>query len=313
MIIHLHEEFLLHAHCMVTGISISSIMQHAGKKKPLRPQQRQRPPGSEARMRPQPVSASASPRSTPRFQDQVVLITGGDSGIGRAVAIAFAKEGAHVAIAYLNEHADAAITAELVSAQGRTCLLLPGSLTTERHCKAIVQRTHKRFSRLDVLVNNCAMHIPQDRFEDIDREQLERTFKTNVYSCFSVTRAALRHMKEGACIINTTSVTAYRGSAQLVDYSATKAALVGFTRSLAAQLIARRIRVNAVAPGPVWTPLIASSFSPGKVAVFGSDAPMGRAAQPAEIAPAYLFLASGDANFITGQVIHPNGGEIVNG
>jgi NAD(P)-dependent dehydrogenase (short-subunit alcohol dehydrogenase family) len=288
-------------------------MQKGGKKRPLRPPQKQRRPGSEQRMRPEPEAEDTSLKGSGLLQEQVALITGGDSGIGRAVAIAFAREGADVAIAYLNEHADARETKALVEAHGRRCLLLPGDLGKESQCGQVVQRTYKEYGRLDIVVNNAASQFPQERFEDIDRDQLERTFKINIYSYFSVTRAALRHLKKGACIINTTSVTAYRGSAHLVDYAATKGAIVSFTRSLSSALIGRGIRVNAVAPGPVWTPLIPSSFSKKQVSEFGSDAPMKRAGEPDEIAGCYVFLASKAASYITGQVLHPNGGEIVNG
>lgn len=241
------------------------------------------------------------------------LITGGDSGIGRAVAIAFAREGADVAIAYLNEHGDAADTRALVEAQGRACVLLPGDLGRAPQCKRVVERTVKAFGGLDIVVNNIAVHYPQERLEDITPAQLERTFRTNFFSYFHVSQYALPHLKKGACIINTTSVTAYRGSAHLIDYSATKGAIVSFTRSLSSALIERGIRVNAVAPGPVWTPLIASSFPAKEVADFGSDAPMKRAGEPDEIAPCFVFLASDAASYITGQVLHPNGGEVVNG
>lgn len=247
------------------------------------------------------------------LKDRAALITGGDSGIGRAVAVAFARAGADVAIAYLNEHPDARTTQEMVEAHGRRCLLLPGDLGRAALCKRVVERTVRAFGRLDIVVNNAAVHYPQPRLEDIDRAQLERTFRTNVFSYFEITRAALPHMKEGGRIINTTSVTAYRGSGHLIDYSATKGAIVSFTRSLSAALVDRGILVNAVAPGPVWTPLIPSSFKAKKVADFGSEVPLARAAQPAEIAPCYLFLASEASSMMTGQVLHPNGGEIVNG
>ncbi|MGV3636143.1 MAG: SDR family oxidoreductase, partial [Flavobacteriales bacterium] len=230
-----------------------------------------------------------------------------------AVAIAFAREGAHIAIAYYNEHKDVQETAAAVEAQGRKCLVIPGDLGRAAHCDRVVERTMKHFGRLDVLVNNAAVQFPQERFEDIDRAQLERTFKVNILSYFSVTRAALKHLKKGARIINTTSVTAYRGSAHLVDYSATKGAIVSFTRSLSAALVDRGIRVNAVAPGPVWTPLIPSTFTAGQVATFGSDTPLGRAGEPAEVAPSFIFLASPASSYMTGQVLHPNGGEVVNG
>lgn len=288
-------------------------MQRAGKKRALRPPQHQRRPGREEAMRPAPESVDRTARGSGKLHDRVALITGGDSGIGRAVAAAFAREGAHVAIAYLNEHEDARATEQLVREHDRECLLLPGDLAREAQCIRIVERTLKRFGRLDILVNNAAVQYPQERFGDIDRLQLERTFRVNILAQFSVARAALRRMRSGACIINTTSVTAYRGSAHLIDYAATKGAIVSFTRSLSSALIKQGIRVNAVAPGPVWTPLIPSTFKKKEVARFGSDAPMGRAAEPDEIAPCYVFLASGDSAYMTGQVLHPNGGEIVNG
>ncbi len=264
-------------------------------------------------MRPAPAALDPTANSSGSLLGKVALITGGDSGIGRAVAIAFAREGADVAIAYLSEHPDARTTKELVEAYGRRCVLLPGDLGRESVCNKVVARAVKAFGKLDILVNNAATQYPQEDFEDIDRTQLERTFRTNILSFFSVTRAALPHLRKGSCIINTTSVTAYRGSAHLVDYSATKGAIVSFTRSLSAALLDRGIRVNAVAPGPVWTPLIPSTFKKKQVATFGSDAPMERAGEPEEIAPSFVFLAGDASSYMTGQVLHPNGGEIVNG
>lgn len=285
-------------------------MQKGGKKRPLRKKQTQTRPGSELAMQPAPETL---PKDEPagKLLGKKVLITGGDSGIGRAVAVLFAKEGA--AIAYLNEHQDAEVTKELVEHFHRQCLLIPADLSKEGNCKKVVQKTVKAFGTIDVLVNNAATHYECEKLEDITTDQLIRTFSTNIFSYFWITREALPFMKTGGSIINSSSVTAYRGSGGLIDYASTKGAIVSFTRSLAANLIKRNIRVNGVAPGPVWTPLIASSFKPEKVQKFGSDAPMERAAQPTEIAPSYLFLASADSSYMTGQFLHPNGGEIING
>jgi len=243
----------------------------------------------------------------------VALITGGDSGIGRAVAISFAKEGADVVIVYLAEDRDAKETQGMVEKYRARCLLLRGDVGKPTFCKQVVQKTVRTFGRLDILVNNAGEQHPQESIEKITPGQLERTFRTNIFSMFHLTAAALPHLEEGSTIINTTSVTAYRGSPTLLDYSATKGAIVAFTRSLAGNLAERGVRVNAVAPGPVWTPLIPSTFPAKKVAKFGSDVPLKRAGEPEEIAPSYVFLASDDASFMTGQVLHPNGGEIING
>ena len=281
--------------------------------KPLRPaQQQSRRPGLESKMRPRPKASDPKYKACGKLEGKVALITGGDSGIGRAVAIVFAKEGADVACLYLNEHDDAKETKRLVEAEGRRCITIAGDIGYESFCRDAVARTLKEFGRIDILVNNAAEQHPQDSIEDIDREQLERTFRTNIFSMFYLVKAALKHMKEGSTIINTTSVTAYRGSKQLLDYSATKGAIVAFTRSLSQALAEKKVRVNGVAPGPIWTPLIPSTFPPDKVAQFGSDVPMGRAGEPEEVANCYVFLASDDSSYITGQVLHPNGGEIVN-
>jgi len=288
-------------------------MQKSNPKKNLRQPQHQARPGIEARMKPQPIADFPSP-GTGKLQGKVALITGGDSGIGKAVAILFAKEGANVAISYLNEHKDARDTRDVVvNEYGRQCLLLPGDISKESVCKKNVQRTIREFGRLDILVNNAAIHYETKSVADISASQLLKTFSVNVFSFFYMTRFALPHMKKGGAIINSTSVTAYRGSAGLIDYAATKGAIVSFTRSLSANLVEKGIRVNAVAPGPIWTPLIVSSFKPQKVAKHGSDVPLKRAGEPVEVATSYLFLASDDASYITGQVLHPNGGEIVNG
>jgi NAD(P)-dependent dehydrogenase (short-subunit alcohol dehydrogenase family) len=271
-------------------------------------------PGLTGRMQPKPMVDNPDYKGSGKLQDQVALITGGDSGIGQAVAIIFAKEGADVAIGFLEvETEDALETKRKVEEYGRKCLLVPGDVRKRRNCEKIVEKTIKAFGKLNILVSNAAYQMSQDSILDIGDEQLERTFETNVYGAFYITQAALPHLKEGDTIIYTTSVTAYRGSPHLIDYSATKGALVALTRSLAGSLAEKKIRVNAVAPGPVWTPFIPSTFPGGKVEKFGEKEPLGRAGQPEEIAPAYVYLASMDSTYVTGQVIHVNGGEIVNG
>jgi NAD(P)-dependent dehydrogenase (short-subunit alcohol dehydrogenase family) len=272
----------------------------------------QEQPGVQSEMRSQPESGPKTPAAG-RLRDKVAIVTGGDSGIGRAVAVAFAHEGADVVVAYLEEHADAAETGRLVREHGRYCLTIAGDLGDEGHCAEVVARTIDELGRLDVLVNNAAEQHVQPRIEDITREQLEATFRSNILAMFFLTRAALPHMEPGSSIINTTSVTAYKGSPGLLDYSSTKGAIVSFTRSLALQVVERGVRVNAVAPGPIWTPLIVSTFEKEKIESFGKDVPMKRPGQPEEVAPAYVFLAAEDSSYITGQVLHPNGGTIVNG
>ena len=279
-------------------------------KKQLRKPQTQARPGSEARMKPAPKAER--PQPSQKLKDKVAFITGGDSGIGRAVAILFAEEGADVALSYLNEHEDAEHTRERVEALGRQCLLLSGDIASESVCKKIVKSAVKKLGRIDILVNNAAIHYEQKSITDINTDQLKRTFATNIYSMFWITQNALPAMKKGSVIINTSSVTAYRGSPHLIDYAATKGAIVAFTRSLSANLVKKGIRVNGVAPGPIWTPLIVSSFDADRVAKHGSDVPMERAGEPAEVAPCYLFLASDDSTYMTGQFLHSNGGEILN-
>jgi len=279
----------------------------------LRPAQKQsRQPGREDRMQPRPKFEVPEYRPAGKLQGKSALITGGDSGIGRAVAVAFAKEGADVAIVYLDETKDAMETKRLVEAEGRTCAIIAGDIGNEKFCNEVIDRVVRDLGKLDILVNNAAEQHPQDSIEKITAEQLERTFRTNIFAMFYLTKAAMKHLKQGSAIINTASVTAYRGSPELLDYSATKGAIVAFTRSLGESLAEKGIRVNAVAPGPVWTPLIPSTFPPEKVETFGSDVPMKRAAEPAEIAPAFVFLASSDSSYFAGQVLHPNGGEIIN-
>ena len=288
--------------------------QKTSPKRALRPPQRQRrQPGLETRMTPRPQADRPLTRGTGKLRGKVALITGGDSGIGRAVAIAFAKEGADVALVYLNEHGDARETVRLVEQCGVRALRIAGDVGREPFCREAVRGTIRQLGRLNILVNNAAEQHPKPSLHDITAAQLERTFRTNIFSFFYMTKAALRHLRRGDAIINTSSVTAYRGSPHLIDYAATKGAIVAFTRSLSQALAARGIRVNAVAPGPIWTPLIPASFSPRKVATFGSEVPLGRAGEPAEVAPCYVLLASADGSYMTGQVLHPNGGEIVNG
>ncbi len=289
-------------------------MQKANPKKNLRKPQHQSRPGLESKMSPQPKTAPPLEPSGGKLRNKIAYITGGDSGIGRAVALLFAKEGADIAIVYLNEHTDAnEVKKEVEEKHKRKCLLIPGDISKEKFCIASVKKTITEYGKIDILVNNAAIHYETKTLLEISTVNLLKTFATNIFSMFWITKAALPHLSKGSSIINTTSVTAYRGSADLIDYSATKGAIVSFTRSLSASLVDKGIRVNAVAPGPIWTPLIAASFKPQKVAKHGSDVPMKRAGEPAEVAPAYLFLASSDGTYITGQVIHPNGGEIVNG
>jgi NAD(P)-dependent dehydrogenase (short-subunit alcohol dehydrogenase family) len=286
------------------------------RRKILRPPQSQRrQPGQQSPMVPQPRTIRASYRGSGKLDGKVALITGGDSGIGRAVAVMFAREGADVAIVYLNEQSDAEETLRLVEAERRDCLLLRGDIADPRVCRRVVAQTTQRFHRLDVLVNNAAEQHPERRLADIQPAILLKTFQTNVFSMVYLCQAAIPHLERqpGSTIINTTSVTAYRGSPSLIDYSASKGAIVSFTRSLSQHLVESGIRVNAVAPGPIWTPLIPATFDKKRVSTFGADSPMGRAGEPDECASCFVFLASADSSFMTGQVLHPNGGEIING
>jgi NAD(P)-dependent dehydrogenase (short-subunit alcohol dehydrogenase family) len=277
------------------------------------PEQRQeRQPGRESEMSPRPEYKPRFPGAG-RLEGKVALITGGDSGIGRAVAVLFAREGANVAIVYLEENEDAQETAEAVRREGRECLAIAGDIGDEQFCRGAVDQTVQKFGKLDVLVNNAAEQHEQESIEGISEQQLVRTFKTNVFGYFFMTKAALQHLKEGSAIVNTTSVTAYKGSAQLLDYASTRGAIVAFTRSLSQQLADRKIRVNGVAPGPIWTPLIPASFDEERVSQHGANVPLGRPGQPNEVAPCHLFLASEDGSYMTGQILHPNGGSIVGG
>ena len=260
-------------------------------------------------MRPQPHSDDAEHRGSGKLQGKVAIITGGDSGIGRAVAIAYAKEGADVAIAYLNEHEDAKETQRVVEKYGRRCLAIPGDLGQESFCREVVEKTVQEFGKLDILVNNAAEQHPQEDIRRISEEQLERTFRTNVFSFFFLTKAALDHLPEGGAIVNCSSVTAYRGSGKLLDYSSTKGAIVAFTRSLSESLAPKKIRVNGVAPGPIWTPLqVSGGATMSKLETFGGSTPMGRPGQPVELASIYVQLAALDASYATGQVYGSAGG-----
>lgn len=282
------------------------------KKKAPKAQIQKDQPGDEYKMNPQPDAAPDDPEAG-RLAGKIAVISGGDSGIGRAVALAFVAEGASVAIAYLDEEEDAKETKKLVDKAGGQCLLISADITKSKACEKIISKSIDKFGKIDILVNNAAVQYPQASLIDITDQQLEKTFRTNILSYFYLTKAALPYLKKGANIINTTSVTAYRGSGHLIDYASTKGAIVGFTRSLATNLAKKGIRVNGVAPGPIWTPLIPSSFNKKQVAEFGKDVPLGRPGQPNEVAPSYVFLASDDASYMTGQIIHPNGGEIING
>lgn len=278
------------------------------------PAQTQSLPGVEGEMIPRPQDEDINYQGSGKLNGKVAVITGADSGIGKAVAIAFAKEGADIVASYLCEDEDAQTTKMRVEELGRKCILISGDIAERSHCDFIIAETIKEFGKIDILVNHAGEQDQTDTLDDVTDEKLERIFKVNVFSMFYLTRTALKYMKAGACIINTVSVVAYEGNPMLLDYSATKAATVGFTRALAQFVVKKGIRVNGVAPGPIWTPLIPASFAPEKVAEFGQNTPMGRPGQPYELAPAYVYLASNiDSSYVTGQVLHVNGGKIING
>lgn len=283
------------------------------KKQAFPAQHQNKQPGLESEMKPQPASVDPNYNGSGKLANKTAIITGGDSGIGKAAAIYFAKEGADVAIVYLDESSDAEETKQLIEAEGRKCLLLQKDIGTEDNCKEIVQAVLNEFGKIDILVNNAAEQHPQKSLLNITAAQLEKTFRTNIFGYFYMTKMVLPHLKSGASIINTASITAYEGNEQLLDYSSTKGAVVSFTRSLSKSLASKGIRVNGVAPGPIWTPLIPSTFSADQVASFGTNTPMGRAGQPFELAPSYVFLASDDSAYVSGQIIHVNGGTVVNG
>ena len=273
------------------------------------PEQKQSLPGNEFQMNPQPEIIRGNYAGSGKLLGKVAFITGGDSGIGRSVAVHFAREGANIAIVYLKEDKDALETKALIENEGQQCLIISGDLRDEKFCKLAIKKCQTAFKKINIVVNNAAIQFPQKELEKITAAQLQKTFETNIYPYFYITKAALPLMNEGDTIINTSSVTAYRGSGHLVDYASTKGAIVSYTRSLSAMLAPKKIRVNGIAPGPIWTPLIVATFD--KVSDFGKDNPMGRAGQPSEVAPAYVFLACEDSSYITGQFIHINGGEIV--
>lgn len=282
------------------------------KKQQFPPQHQKRQPGIESEMRPLPIYKREIGIGG-KLKNKVAIITGGDSGIGRAVSVAFAQEGADISIVYLNEHKDAKDTKTMVEEIGRRCILINGDVGKENFCKKVVKKTIREFGHLDILVNNAGEIHLESCIEDVSRKYLEKTFKTNVFSMFYMTKAAISYLQSGSSIINTASIVAYHSSPELLNYSASKGAVVAFTRALSGNLISKGIRVNGVAPGPIWTPFIPSHLPAEEVSYFGDDVPMGRAGQPAEVAPCYVFLASEDASYMTGQVLHPNGGEIVNG
>lgn len=282
-------------------------------KQQIPPQHQDHQPGIESEMIPRPIYKRETGIGCGKLKNKVAIVTGGDSGIGRAVSVAFAQEGADVSIIYLNEHNDAKDTKKVIEELGQRCILISGDVRKENFCKKAIEKTIDKFEHLDILVNNAGEIHAQSSIEDISKEQLESTFQTNIFSMFYMTKAAIIYLRSGSSIINTASVTAYHSSPYLLDYSSSKGAVVGFTRALSNNLVSRGIRVNAVAPGPIWTPFIPSHMPAEEVPYFGEEVPMQRVGQPVEVAPCYVFLASDDASYMTGQVLHPNGGEVVNG
>jgi NAD(P)-dependent dehydrogenase (short-subunit alcohol dehydrogenase family) len=282
-------------------------------KQTLPAQHQDRQPGLEHDMHPQPTYLSTDYRAANKLAGKVAIITGGDSGIGRAVAVHFALEGAHVALVYLDENEDAQKTLNEVTQHGGQAIAMAGDVAEATFCKCVVDAVIAKWGRLDILVNNAGEQHPESNLQDMDEQQWEKTFRTNIFAMFQLTKLALAHMQAGASIINTSSITAYKGNPMLLDYSSTKGAITSFTRSLSTNLAAKGIRVNGVAPGPIWTPLIPSTFSAEKVATFGADTPVGRPGQPSEVAPAFVYLASNDASYMTGQMLHVDGGSVVNG
>ncbi|WP_066186049.1 SDR family oxidoreductase [Gracilibacillus timonensis] len=270
-------------------------------------------PGIESEMKPEPIFIDDAYQGSNKLLDKVAVITGGDSGIGRSVSVHYAKEGADIAIIYLEEHSDAEKTQRLVEQAGRKCMLINGDIGDPSFCEAAIKQVLDHYGKVDILVNNAAEQHPQKKFTDITKEQLEKTFQTNVFSMFYLTKEVLPHLSEGGTIINTTSVTAYEGNPTLIDYSSTKGAIVSFTRALSNELSGKGIRINAVAPGPIWTPLIPATFNKKQVDDFGGDTPMKRPGQPSELGPAYVYLASQDSSYMSGQTLHINGGKVVNG
>lgn len=275
------------------------------------PQQDQKQPGDQHKMNPQPMIIRDDYKGSEKLKGKNALITGGDSGIGQSVAVHFAREAANIAIIYLEENEDALETKKLIEAEGQNCFLLEGDIKNPEFCKKAVNHVVTEFGSLDILINNAAVQFPKDEIKEISIDQLKETFETNIYPYFYILKEALDHLKENSSIVNTTSVTSYRGSSHLLDYASSKGAITSFTRSLSSMLVSKGIRVNAVAPGPIWTPLIPATFD--DVTEFGQKVPMGRAGQPGEVAPAYVFLASEDSSYITGQTIHVNGGELIGG